>query len=172
MEKPEIVKPEDIWGERFKTKYRDLVSKSYRDRTEITLSMRQEIIGLVKSAFDGERVSLTYPRNNTEYNVILVQAPRSILPRQFSSGDYNIGMMWKGSWVSAIVSEKFKAMIEPDKFYILVGFLKLKGQYQNFYVRDIITLEEVAKNELAKHESKKVVDKPKSEDLVITREVI
>lgn len=138
-----MTEPEEIWGNKFKTKYKTMVAKSYSDRTQVSPAMRREIIGLVRNTFNGEKVSMQYPRNNITFDVILVQAPKQITPRQFPSGDYSLGVQWKGSWVSAILTQERLKRIEPDKFYVIVGFLKLKAQYRNFYVRDIITLDQI-----------------------------
>jgi hypothetical protein len=135
--------PEEIWGAKFKDKYKTAMAKSYKDRTQVTPAMRREIIGLVRSHFDGEKVAMQYPRDSITYDVILVQAPKSMNPRTFDSGDLSLGMLWKGTWVGAVMSEEKYRDLEPDKFYVLVGFLKIKEPYKNFYVRSIITMEQV-----------------------------
>ena len=140
-----MTRPEDLWGEDFAKKRKIAVAKKIKERTQITPAMRREIIGIAKTRFSGDRQSFDYPCGNSTFNVLLVQAPADMSnPYKFSSGDYSVKFDWQGTTVGVAMNQNQLNMIRPTEFYVIVGFLANKGKYTNFYLRSIITLDQIA----------------------------
>jgi len=140
-----MTRPEDLWGEDFTKKRKMVVAKKIKERTTITPAMRREIIGLAKTSLSGDRQSFDYPCGNSTFNVLLVQAPNDMSnPFKFDSGDYSVKFDWQGSKVGVVLTPDQKETIRPAEFYVIVGFLVNKGRFTNFYLRTIITLDQIA----------------------------
>jgi len=140
-----MTKPEDLWGDDFARKRKLVVAKKIKAKTQITPAMRREIIGMARTTLNGERQSFDYPCLGSTYNVLLVQAPSDMSnPFKFESGDFSVKFDWQGSKVGVALNKEQLEMIRPEEFYVIVGFLSNKGRYTNFYLRTIITLDQIA----------------------------
>jgi len=167
-----MTRPEDLWGDDFTRKRKLVVAKKIKEKTTITPAMRREIIGIAKTSLSGEKQSFDYPCGKSTFNVLLVQAPSDMSnPFKFDSGDYSVKFDWQGSKVGVALNQEQLNIIRPEEFYVIVGFLSNKGRYTNFYLRTIITLDQIADSGVEPIEATVEEPEPEPVDLVQSKDV-
>ena len=159
-----------IFGQKFVDKYKASKARAFSARRKINPNDRRKIMMLVKENFDGDQTSLTYTKGSVQFDVILAITPRDDRWREYEFNDSkSVTMMWKSEFISAIVPKgPLLEILSPNTPYILVGNLRTRrgndGRvFYNFYVSDVITMEELEDFKPKKEEVKSTLEEQKQQ---------
>jgi len=160
----------EVLGSDFQKQYQDSLKKRRRlSRLVLSDNIKREVIELVKNNMTAETAILPYKKGNRDYTILLVEAPRNLdKVKKYinSTGNYRLGMLWRGEWITAFMGQKDldkiqASTLEDIKYYILVGYMK-QSMYNDkvswtISVYGIITMDEIAGFEIEQQKQDEAV---------------
>jgi hypothetical protein len=137
------MKVDELLGDGFEQKLVE-AAKRARRRFILTETAKQEILDMAKKHIKPDNPAFNYGVGTNLYHVILVKSLNEIQKKKLNWGD-GISFRYRDGWVSVAMPEEQSAQINPNTYYLLIGYMKPKTvgakTYLNFTCHAVIELD-------------------------------
>jgi len=134
---------DEVFGSGFEDQM-NKVASAKKKKFKLTESNKQQILDMAKDKIKPENPGFMYSEGENMYHVVLVKTADDLRLKPMQFGGKSVSFRYGSNWLSSIIDDDKVDEFEPNKWFLLIGFMKIKTSgartYYNFNCHEHIPM--------------------------------